>query len=269
MTEPHNPEPAPDEQPSTTAVLLDLLKHRFLSVVGVLLLAGGLGAYFGIAPSVPRWLKLALTVGLLVSPSGLWAAKYIIKLLPDPHMVFLVDVDAREPDGALYQFPAREFSELTVTEDELHQASPSLYFGKEVNLEEMTVKGTWRGTLSDRELLTAVSKIDECRGTLEDDAKRGFTIETQAWSIIRNATRSAVRSVVATFERGTLPDGGEGLGREIDRALEDFDLDQDIRHVEGDDGTPDHDPTDAPDDLDADPLDEDTQQPQPEVSADD
>jgi hypothetical protein len=240
-----------------------------LTIAGLILLVVAAAMYLGISPSVPRWVKLALIVAILVSPSGLWAARYIIGLLPDPHMIWLVDVDAREPDASLFRFPARDFAELEVIEGELHQAGPSLYFGKAVNIEEMTVVGTWKGTLSDRELLTAISKIDECRGTLEDDAKRGFQIETQAFSIIRSATRSAVRSVVATFEKGTLPDEGQGLGEEIDKALEQFDLDKEIRHTDDDKSASDQE--EAGDDL-VDHLDDDSladpQDSEPEVTAD-
>ncbi len=266
MSPENAPETPPDEKPTTTNVLLDLVKHRLLTIVGLLLLFGGVTLYFDLIPSVPRWLKLALIVGVLVSPSGYFAASYVLNLLPDPQMVFVVDVDAREPDGAIFQFPVRDFAELEILDGELHQAAPTLYFAREVDKDAMTALGNWKGTLSDRELLTAVSKIDECRGMLEDDAKRGFQIETQAWSIIRGATRSAVRSVVETFERGSLPDEGKGLGQEIDAALEQFDLDKEIRHVdnEGASGSENS----SPDDLGDDPL-ADPDESQPEASADD
>jgi len=44
-----------------------------------------------------------------------------------------------------------------------------------------------------------------------------------------------VLRIVATFERGTLPDEGDGLGDEIDAAIEQFDLERKIRRDEDDD----------------------------------
>lgn len=254
MTE--NEQVAPDEQPTTRELVFDLVKSRMLTIAALIVFVTSVAVFFGVSPTVPRWLRLAMIVGLLVSPAGLWAGGYIIKLLPDPHMVWLLDLEARDPEAALYQFPARDFAELNVLEGELDQCAPSLYIGKQVNLEEMTVVGTWRGTLSDRELLRALSKIDECRGQLQEDAQRGFAIESQAFTIIRGSVRDATRTIVSTFENDTLPDRGEGIEQRVDDALEQFELDDrfdDDLEVDaddlGNDGLDDQEETADPDPL--------------------
>lgn len=255
----------PDEQPrrpSLKELVFDLLTNRLLTVVGLVLIGAAFLMIVGIDVSLPRWLRLSILVGIVGVPAGHYASKSVRSLLPGPHLVWLVDVDLLDDDGAgLFCFTASDFADLDVTEDSLWAPAPNLRFGREVSLEEMTVKGTWRGTLSDAEMLRALSMVKECRGELEDHAKRGFRIETQAFSIIRNATRQCVRSVVATFERGSLPDDGGSLGNEIEKAIDDFGLEDSIRHTDADESDssggddPLSDSLQDDDDLDADPLD--------------
>jgi hypothetical protein len=238
---------APDRTPTTRELVAEFLKERFLSVilVGAILLV--LAAYVTVDWSLPRPVEVFTFAFVLLLPVGYVVASYAVSLLWSPDYVYLLDIDAREIDGALFAFPRDSFQQMEVVDGDLDQLTPSLAIGKKVDLEAMTVKGTWRGTMSDRELLRALEKIDECRSQLEDDAKRGFAIETKAWSIIRNATRKAVLSVVDTFEAGTLPDDGDSIDDEIEAAIEKFDLDKKLR--ETNDGDTPEDSLD--DDLDA------------------
>jgi len=217
-----------DRAPSTVELLLDLVKARFWSIVVVILGIIVVTGYIGFDIEVPRRLKLAVIGIVAISPYGYIVGKYIIGLLWSPENVFVVDIDARFVDGALYRFPYEDFRELEVSEGQLDELTPWLHVGKDVDLDEMTVKGTWRGTLSDRELLMALSKIDECRGQLEKDAQKGFALRTQAFTIIRSCVRSGVESVVEVFEQKSLPDRGESIEAAIDDALDRYDLDREI-----------------------------------------
>jgi len=247
---------------TTTAMLYEFVRSRFLSIVFVLVALGallGLVVYDG---EIPRWQRLAGLTALAISPLGYFVGSQITNLLPDPPGVVLVDIDAREMDGAVYWFPVETFHDLTVAEGELNQVAPSLYFGQQVNPEELTAVGTWRGTMSDRELLRGLQKVHECRGQLEDDAKKGFVLETQAFTIIRTAVRDATHTIVETFQRGTLPDEGDGINHAIDSALEQFDLDKriedDLEDVDGLDDDlldPDGDLEDTTDQPDGDRVD--------------
>lgn len=182
---------------------------------------------------LPRWLRVIGLTALIVIPVvGRPTGKKVRALLWDPSYVWLVDVDARVLKGGIYRMPSQRFREWEVVSGSLDWVSPHLAFGKNVDLATQTVEGTWRGTLSDRELMRTLSAVDECRAQLEEDAKRGFAIESQAFTIIRNATRKAVLRVVSTFERGTLPDEGEGLTEEIDSAIEQFGLERKLRQTE-------------------------------------
>jgi len=205
-----------------------LLGAAALVAVAVLLVTG---------TGIPRTVKIG-GIAFIVSTFtlGRWTAGRAADLFDGPGWVWLVDVDLLDLDGAgIYRWPRPRWSEVEVVDGQLYWSSPSLAFGKNVDLEANTVSGVWPGTLDDRELMTALSKVHELRNVLEEDAQRGFAIETQVFSIVRSATRQAVLSVVQTFEKSTLPDQGESINRAIDDAIEQFDLD---RHVQGRDDDP-------------------------------
>lgn len=230
-----------------------VLDHAWLLVgaifaLSVLLLV--LGSLLGWNIEIPRWVQVvAGTAAISFLTVGLWVKKRTLDLLWDPSWIWVVNLSASETGkGGIYRWPSQQFRELSVEEGQLDWCNPTLAFARDVNLPESRLVGTWRGTLSDRELLLKIENIKECRGRLEEDAKRGFSIEAQAHSIIRVAAQRAVLRIVDTFERATLPDDGEALSREIDRALDSFDLDDHVRESFDDleDEMPDLD-----DDLDA------------------
>lgn len=215
------------EGPATLPeAIYEFVRSRFLSIVAVLLVGGLVAALIGLDLGLPRWAHLGLLTGLLLSPFAWMISDWVLRLLPDPPGVVLVDIDARKMDGAVFWLPIDDFHDLRVLEGELNQVAPKLYFGKSVSLDKMTAMGTWRGTLSDRQLLRGLQKVYECRGQLEDDAKKGFVLETQAFTVIRNTVRETTATVVETFKRGSLPDEGEALDRQIESALDQFDLDE-------------------------------------------
>lgn len=226
---------------SRTFLAFRFLVQHGIKLVGVVFLLGlvllfflqGAGVIDGV--QVPRTAKIIIGAVLLLFPFADWVAKQVRDWLWTPNWVYVVDLDARVQDGGVFRWPSQRFRDIDVTEGQLDWLTPQLAVGKNVDLDAGTVEGTWRGTLSDRELLRALHKVRECRDQLEDDAKRGFAIESQAWAIIRNATRSAVRHVIRTAEKGTLPDEGESIGDEIDTAIEQFDIERKIRDAEADD----------------------------------
>ena len=223
-----------ERTPSKFELLLDFFKTRLLTIIFLLALAALAFAFFGINIEVPRWLKLAFVTFVILAPYGYIVGKYVVSLLWNPQSIFVVDLDARYLDGALYEFPAASFRDLQTTDGEMCQLTPHLYTAKNVDLDALEAVGTWRGTASDPALLRSLKRVDEVRGDLEDDARRGFAIETQAWTIIRSATREATLRVVKTFERGTLPDEGASIDRAIESALDEFDLDERIRRTDDD-----------------------------------
>lgn len=223
-----NVDPRPQESLQTRVVRF--LVDNSLLVLSALGLA--LFVYVGLTgKDVPRSAQLiGISMFVWLPAVGRPVGKRVVSMLWDPSVVWVVDVDARYPGQAgIFAIPSDAWTEFETTDGSLDWVSPSLVFARNVDLEAKTVEGTWRGTLSDRELLTALSAVKECRETLEKDAKRGFAVESQAWTIVRSATRSAVREIVATFERGTLPDRGESIDDAIDDALDSWGLDRDLR----------------------------------------
>ena len=220
------PQPETDDSPTTW---LDVVRDRLGTILLFVLLLVGIAIFVGWEPEIPRfWYVFGLAFVFLL-PAGWLVASYAISFLPKPEPDWVVDLDARHIDGALHRFPAGELKHLDVTEGEMCQLAPHLYTATGVDLESREAAGTWRGTLPDRELLIALEAVFECRGELEDQARRGFAIEKRFFSILRNTTRDEVLSVVRTFEEGTLPDGADNLHDHIDRALEDHGLEDQIK----------------------------------------
>jgi len=186
-------------------------------------------------------------------------------------MVWLVDVDVLDDDAAgLYKIPQTQWGDLDVTDGSLWNPTPSLYFGKGYDSEEMTVEGTWRGSLSDGEMIRALSLVKEVRGDLENRAKRGEWIRNNAFTLIRGAAQGEVERIVETFEEGTLPSGGEEFESQIDDALSDFDLDELATDgLDLDQDGPDDDHADGPADPDRPGVDASTDDLDQEAPADD
>lgn len=226
---------APDTQPDPPAyakaaaalkAYVPELVFGGIALVGVSLIVG-----FDL--TVPRFAKVAAIAAAAMAPLGLLTGSKVVGWLHNPQWVYLIDLDARELDGGVYRLPLDDFRELDVLDGDgflnrsydLTQLTPNLYVGKSVDLEAGTVVGTWRGTLDDRELATALRHVSECRGQLQADAQRGFILESSAFVVVRRATRNTVESIIETFEEGALPDAGDGIERAIDAELEDFGLD--------------------------------------------
>lgn len=217
-------------------MFFDFLGARLLSILGVLAIGGGLLVLVGVDPSIPRWAKLVTFTMLAFAPLGWGFGNWLLGLLYSPNYQYLVDLDAAYLDGAIYQLPPEDFRELSVTDEDgnpetpydITQLSPNLYVGKQVDLDELTCVGTWRGTLDDRELARSLRAVRECRGQLQDDAQRGFVLETSAFTIVRSASREAALDVVEMFQSGTLPDAGKSINEAVDAALEDFGFSKEI-----------------------------------------
>ncbi|MFA9516334.1 hypothetical protein ACERIT_03810 [Halopenitus sp. H-Gu1] len=216
------------ENPTKGELLIDFVKTRLLTILAIACLAGAVAIYTGFDIELPRFWKIVGAATLFLLPYSYIVGAKVVSLLHNPNYIFVVDLDARHLEGALYQFPYTDFRELEAREGSFTQLTPNLYTAKDVDLEAMEATGTWRGTLDDRELCRALQAVHECRGQLEDDAKRGFAIETSAFTIIRNAVRRTTLHVVETFESGSLPDEGSALHEAVEDQLEQFDLEDNL-----------------------------------------
>ena len=225
------PDPKPDKPRFWQ--LVQSTKRRLPDIV-VTVTIGAAVLYVLIADqAIPRWMQVAGLAAIATIPLGYFTGQKVVSWLYNPSWVYVFDLDARVLDGGIYRLPPDEWREFDVLDDDefvnstydVTQLAPNLYVGKQVDLEDQTVVGTWRGTLDDRELTRALRAVHECRGQLQDDAQRGFILETSAFVVVRRATRNTVERVVELFEDGSLPDSGDGLGQAIDQELEAFGLD--------------------------------------------
>lgn len=228
--QPMNPEGNPPRSPRLHESLERFLSTNFWRLIGIGLIGAAAAMYFDVSfpTEPPRWAHVVFWTAVLGSPVAYVMASKVVDLLYDPFGVVLLDLDARETDVAIYNIPKKRWKEVTVRDGDLKRldAMQFVYTGKDFDPDELTVTGTWRGSLSDYELVRQQAKIAELRGRLETEAKRGFAIETQSWTIVRKASIRAVKSIVRTFERGTLPskDGLE-VADAVDDAIESFEFD--------------------------------------------
>ena len=241
MTE-TNPEGEPVRSARWHESLERLISNNFWKLVALGLVGVAAVLYFDVQlpTEPPRWMVTAFWTAALGSPIAYVLASKTVDLLYDPFGVVLLDLDARETDVAIYNIPRKRWKEVTVLEGDLNRldATQTVYSGKDFDPEELTVRGTWRGSLSDFELVREQAKIKQLRGRLETEAKRGFAIESQAWMIVRQATTQAVKSIVRTFERGTMPtqDGLE-VNDAVEDAIDSFDFELADRDTSTQSGT--------------------------------
>lgn len=214
---------------SRTAMVVDLVAARWWSIVGTIVAIAGVWIYVGYDVSIPRPVQVGGIAAIALLPWGYVLGGKVKEWIFDPHLVYVVDVDARFIDAALFEFPYNDFMSLEVTEGHIDQVSPGLAFAKNVDPEELRADGTWRGTLNDRELLTALHMIDVCRGRLEEDAKVGFAFRAIGWSIVRSAVVDTTKVVVDSFQDMSMPDRGEKLNEVVDDALDRYDVEEQFR----------------------------------------
>jgi len=215
------------EAPTEGRTWKDVLVADRWRLLGVLLVAGGALVYFGYEVEVPRWLRLFLIAASATAFLGYPAAARLVAWLYRPNYTFLVDLDARTDDFAVWRLPPKAWRELEVSEGELYQIK-SLYPAwecKNYDAEENTADGTWRGSASDLELIEDRDRIDEIRTILEDLAQEGLSIRIKQSGIIRSSIRGIVMSFVEGFEKETLYDGDE-ITKSVEKALNRWDLDE-------------------------------------------
>lgn len=231
-----NIELKPEETSWSKLLFLGILS-RFWTIAVLFSAVVLLGLWLDFLPPLPRWVQV---VAVAAIPGGIlgWFAGTKAATGEEPQYHYLIDVEVPGSvgdKGALYELSEGDFRQLEVLEDSLEDWSPYLHAGKGVHIDDLVVEeGTWAASMSDRELMTAKAKLSQLRGQLEQDAKKGFVLEANAFIMIRSAVQSGIRRIVDTFEKGTLPDDGDALNDEIDETLEEFELSSLEESVQGD-----------------------------------
>ncbi|WP_159899194.1 hypothetical protein [Salinirussus salinus] len=247
--------PNPDDQESTVRFIISVVASRLLTLLGLGIIVAGLAWWLGFTPEIPRPLVLGgVIIGIFLAIGRILVGPYISTILPDPDWTYLVDLEVTDPDsGALYRLPPGSLDEWEVTEYSLDNPVTGLYFAKDVDVEERTLRGTWRGEYSDRELLAAFTRIQEQRENLKEDAEVGFTLRRMMPVIVRGLVKQESRKVQQAVEEFSLPDGltiQQAMDRLVD-STDDLDPD-DLDDLDGGEHT-DTDDTDLAPDTEPDP----------------
>lgn len=225
--EPRNPEGNPIRSRPLHESLERVVTNNFWRFA--IVAAAGILAYSYYSPdlpTVPRYAEVVLWTAILGSPFAYILSARAVDMLYDPFGVLLVDLDAREAGVAIYNIPQKRWQEIEVLEGQLYQANSSrtVYFGKNYDMENKTIEGTWRGSASDLELLREQEKVDEIRGQLEDFAKRGFTVHVRRSTIVRSAVRDISMAVIRSLE-SNIVFGGERIDEAVENAVAKYDFD--------------------------------------------
>lgn len=222
----------------------DVLVADRWRLIGIALVVGAVGAYLGWQPQIPRWLRLfAITAGV-AAVLGYPVAARIVAWLYRPNFMYLIDLDARDTEFAIWRLPPNAWRDLQVIGGELFQvqAAAPAWECRGYDPETNKATGTWRGSASDLELVEEQERIDEIRGELQELAQEGLTLRVKLSGIVRFSVRSIVMSFVEGFESESLYDG-EQVEATVTKALDHWE------HDDRDDGPgaqePGDDATDA------------------------
>jgi hypothetical protein len=220
------PRRSPPTRKTKAELLHELVKDRLGTILVLLAVLLGILFYIGYSPSIPREMKLVGLSAIVFTPWAYLVGQRVVDWLHDPYSIWVVDLDAERTDGALYELSPPQFRDLESRKGQFCQLSPNLWTAKDVDLDDLEATGTWRGTLSDAELLRSLQNVTECRGRLENQARKGFVWQTSGPVLVREATRETTETVVEMFASGSLPDNGDALYAAVDDVLENWDFDE-------------------------------------------
>lgn len=200
-----------------------------LVVLGVIALI----VIFVFEPEMTRFRALFLLACAALSPYGYVFGSWLSGWLYDQMTIFVIELRVEEEgSGALHEFPPGDFEEWDCVEDSLDQWAPFLYCARAVDYENQAFTGTWRGSLTDRELLIALSQVRKCRGMLETDAKVGFAYSQYVDLIVPRGVRETVSKISSWKNEHRLPDEGEALDEAIDEVMGEFGLADVVEQVD-------------------------------------
>ena len=184
--------------------------QRFWSITAVAAAIIVVALWYGSLPVVPRWSKVFTLAAILALPLGVLGGLKIVSWFPDPDTVWIIDADAKEVDGALFEIPEPAFREFDVLEHELEQWAPRLYCGKGVRLDDEVIEqGTWRGSADDRELIAHLTQVYLIRDELEPNARRWQRLRPQLPFLVRARGLDEAAHAIESVEDLLLPSSSD------------------------------------------------------------
>jgi len=218
-----------DEKVPDQATLREVLiadRWRILILLGIIFTAA---VFLGFSPKIPRSARLGGVVLLVTGVAAYPYARMVVEYLYSPDYTYLLDVDARDNQIALYKIPPEIFREISTDGvEELHQveAQYPTYECRNYDPEERHAEGTWRASATDLEMIAEQTKIDEIRTDLEELAQEGISLRVKQSGIIRKSLREIINGFIASFESESIYDG-EKIDQAIEQSLQEVGFESD------------------------------------------
>jgi len=95
-----------------------------------------------------------------------------------------------------------------------------------------TAKATWRASATNMELVEHKQKVDEVRGELEDEARKGMALRVKLGRVVRDAVYNISLGILREQEGLTVRDG-EKIDEAVERATEKYDIEDELNDVAG------------------------------------
>ncbi|PTD94505.1 hypothetical protein C9439_02220 [archaeon SCG-AAA382B04] len=175
---------------------------------------------------VPQQFKVFYVTSVIGAMVMYIPGKRLVRWLYDPKLIYVLELKAEGEELALWEFFPNQFKDLTIKTHSLDQftsAMGEIYVCRKYDPEKNEAHGTWRGSMSDIELMRYKEKIREIRGVLLRMAKEGQKVRSQLPSIVINAQNKIQAEFIEKFEKDSIYKG-EKISEAIDESLREMDL---------------------------------------------
>lgn len=184
--------------------------------VGVACVAVVVGWWQGIL-SVPQWWPVAAVAIGAAALAGWLAGRRIEEELAEDRTIVLVEFQAHEPGGAIYELSPDRFEAIDVKAGELYQwpSASRVYECREYNPETNVAVANWRESVPGSALAAettvddALTAIRELRQDLEPDAARGRELQRRIRGIVRRLDRERAEAQQRALDEHVTPDVGD------------------------------------------------------------
>lgn len=180
-----------------------------------------------------RYFKVFLVTLLVTGVVAYVPAKKLVNWIYSEPRTLLLQLKAEQEDDEikLWEFTPRLWEKVEVVEGSLNTAKikdGDLYICRSFDPVTLEARGTWRGSVSDLELIRNREKIREIRNELENLAKQGIRTRIQVTSIVRRAVNQIIAKIASSIEEETLHKGEE-IKKSINKEVKEIDLERNVK----------------------------------------
>ncbi|OUJ18599.1 Protein gp31 of His2 family of spindle-shaped halovirus [Methanonatronarchaeum thermophilum] len=164
---------------------------------------------------------LTLLIGSLIT---VIPATKLIDWLIEPQNKYILQLGMEKGDLGLWKLQNHQHQEIKVIEGSLHREKTSkaeLIICQKFDPKTMEAVGTWRGSVSNIELLRNKEQIKEIRKHLEKMAQKGIKTRIRMPSMVRDAVNQITMEMAAHIERETIYNG-EIVNQIVERTIKEI-----------------------------------------------